>query len=123
MSRYLLQLVGRSGSVRNLELDTSLRYRNILRPVRGTDAGGSSFGERPETEMLRALEPVGVLVVAAPASLERQTERIFVERSRCLGVADDRRMLATNRTSIEHLPSIQFEVTRQMPSPSDQPGV
>lgn len=54
------------------------------------EAGGCGLSERPEPEVLRPVQALSEDVVALPA-LERQAQRIPIERTGRLDVSDDRR--------------------------------
>src|SRR5580704_3884982 len=67
------QLIGRSGNVGHLELDTGLRNRDLSRPLRGSEAGSRRLGEGPQSKVFCPFKLVSEQVVALVA-LEVKTQ-------------------------------------------------
>src|SRR5215208_2582970 len=90
----LAQLLGgglNSVRVAHLELQAHLRDGPIRRPVRCAEARLSGLRQRPHPEVLAALDPLAVEVVAAGSRLKREAQRIDEQFAALLRLwSDDR---------------------------------
>src|SRR5690242_14145051 len=77
-----------SGLARQLELQTQLRHRHLVRPRSNTEARLGCLRERPYAEVLAAADLFAGEVLTVEL-LERQAERVHVERATGSGVRRD----------------------------------
>jgi hypothetical protein len=74
---------GESGAhglrVCHLEFDRSLRHREVIRPLRLSEAGLGGLAQRPDPEVLGAGELLAVPVLRALGSCQREAEGVDVE--------------------------------------------
>ena len=105
-----LQLVGRRGDTRfvgHLEFEAGVRDRPIRRPDRRAKACLRGLRQRPDTEMLAALDALAEIVLVAFVPLERQPESVDEELAALRRVGSDDRD-AGNEQDLHLVPPLRL---------------
>src|SRR2546429_2626663 len=88
----VLQLPSGGGNgvgVGDLELEADLRQRAIGRPLAGPEAGPGGLAQRPDAEVLGALDLLAVEVVIVGGALQRKAEGVDVQLATPWGIGGD----------------------------------